>query len=133
MTEFRRYARFQIIVSMLTAAAVLTILVVTRNVMASLAGFSVLALQGARGLSPVRGKLQPIQDERDEAIHRKVVAAGYSAFWAFLVIWGVSVPLAFMDRGRVPLAYVAPVVWVGWWLVTTVRALTALILDVRGS
>ena len=133
MTEFRKHVRFQLLVSILTAAAVLTILMVTRTVMASLAGFSVLALLGARGLVQARGMGRPIQDERDEAIHREAVTVGYSALWIFLVIWGVSVPLIFMDRGGVPVEYVAPVVWVGWWLVITVRALVALILDLRGS
>ena len=117
----------------LAAAAVLVILVITGSVMASLSGFSVFALLGVQGLVLSRRRWGPIQDERDEAIQRRAVAVGYTAFWLFLVAWGVGVPLAFMNEGRVPMEYVAPVVWVGWWLVVSVRSITVLVLDSRGS
>ena len=133
MTEFRKYARFQLAVTTLAAVAVLVMLVITGNMMASLSGFSVLALLGFRGLISSRSRRLPIQDERDESIQRRAVTAGYTALWLFLVAWGVGVPLAFANEGGVPLVYVAPVVWVGWWLVTTVRSITILVLDGRGS
>ena len=133
MTEFQKYARFQLAVATLAAAAVLVILVITGSVMASLSGFSVFALLGVQGLVLSRRRWGPIQDERDEAIQRRAVAVGYTAFWLFLVAWGVGVPLAFMNEGRVPMEYVAPVVWVGWWLVVSVRSITVLVLDSRGS
>jgi len=133
MTEFRKYARFHLVVTTLAVVAVLVILVITGNMMASLSGFSVLALLGFRGLIPSLSRRLPIQDERDEAIQRRAVTAGYTALWLFLVAWGVAVPLAFANEGGVPLVYVAPVVWVGWWLVATVRPITILVLDSRGS
>jgi FtsH-binding integral membrane protein len=133
MTDFRKYARFQLVVATLAAVAVLVVLLITGNVMASLSGFSVLALLGFQGLVFYRRRRGPIQDERDEAIQRRAVAAGYTAFWLFLVAWGVGVPLVFMNEGRVPLVYVAPVVWVGWWLMVSVRSITVLVLDSRGS
>lgn len=133
MTDFRKYAQFQLAVATLAAVAVLVVLLITGNVMASLSGFSVLALLGFQGLVFYRRRRGPIQDERDEAIQRRAVAAGYTAFWLFLVAWGVGVPLAFMNEGRVPMEYVAPVVWVGCWLMVSVRSITVLVLDSRGS
>ncbi len=133
MTELYRYARFHLAVAALTAVAVLTILAITGNVMASLAGFSVLALLGFRALISSRSRRLPIQDERDDAIHRRARAAGYMGLWLFLVAWGVGVPLAFSNEGGVPLVYVAPVVPVGWWLMASIRSITILVLDSRGS
>ena len=133
MTEFRKYARFQLIVAALTAVAVLVMLATTRNVMASLAGFSVMALLGVQGMIFSRRRRLPIQDERDEAIQRRAMAAGYTALWLFLIPWGVGVSLAFSYEDGVPLIYVAPVVWVGWWLMISVRSVTILVLDSRGS
>jgi len=133
MTEFRKYARFQLIVVALTAVAVLLLFAITRNVMASLAGFSMLALLGFRALISSHGRGWPIQDERDKAIQSRAFTAGYTALWLFLVTWGVSVSLAFANEGSVPLMYVAPVVWVGWWLMISVRSVTILVLDSRGS
>ncbi len=133
MTEFRKYARFQLIVVALTAVAVLVMFGTTRNVMASLAGFSVMALLGFRALISSRGRGWPIQDERDKAIQSRAFTAGYTALWLFLVTWGVSMSLAFADEGSVPMIYVAPVVLVGWWLMESTRAITTLVLDSRGS
>ncbi len=133
MTEFRKYARFQLIVAALTAVAVLMMLATTRNVMASLAGFSVMALLGVQGLVFSRRKRSPIQDERDQAIQRRAMTIGNAALWLLLVVWGVWVPLTFSNEGGVPLIYVAPVVWVGWWLMVSVRSVTILVLDSRGS
>ena len=133
MTELRKYARFQLAVAILAAVAVLMILAITGNVMASLSGFSVLALLGFRALISSRGRRLPIQDERDEAIQRRAFTVGYTALWLFLVAWGVGVPLAFANEHTVPLMYVAPVVWVGWWLMASVRSITILVLDSRGS
>ena len=133
MTEFRKFAWFQLGVTALAAVAVLVMLAITGNVMASLSGFSVLALLGVQGLIFSRRRRSPIQDERDETIQRRAMAAGYTALWFFLVAWGVGVPLAFSNESDVPLMYVAPVVWVGWWLVASVRSITILVLDSRGS
>jgi cytochrome b561 len=133
MTELRKYARFQLAVTTLTAVAVLVILAITGNVMVSLSGFSVLALLGFRVLISPRGRRSPVHDERDEAIQRRAVTAGYTALWLFLVVWGVAMPWAFADGGSVPLVYVAPVIWVGWWLMASVRSITILVLDRRGS
>jgi len=133
MTELRKYARFQLVVAALTAVAVLAVFVTTGNVLASLAGFSVLALLGFQALNSSRTRKLPIQDERDGVIHRKAVTAGYSALWIFLVAWGVSVPLVFSNDGQIPMAYAAPVVWVGWWLMVTVRSIMILALDSQGS
>jgi hypothetical protein len=133
MTEFRKSARFQLVVAGLTALAVGGVFVTTGNALASSAGFAVMALLGFQAL-PIPGRRRPptIQDERDEAIQRRAYSAGYTALWAFLVAWGVIVPLAFSEGGEVPLALVAPVIWVAWWLLTVVRSLTILVLDSRG-
>jgi hypothetical protein len=105
---------------------------VTRNVLASLAGFSVLAILGLRPLTRSGRSGSPIQDERDRAIQQKAWASGYTALWILLVAWGVAVPLAFADSGLVPIALVAPVVWVAWWVVVFVRSVSILVLDSRG-
>jgi len=133
MTEFRRYAVYQLVVAGLAAVAVILLLVFTRNVMASLAGFALLALVGARRVILRESTASPVQDERDEAIQRRATVAGHVALWLALVAWGVAVPLVFGDRGTVPLVWVAPVVWVAWWLVTCVQSLTILVLDARGA
>lgn len=133
MTELRKYARFELVVATLAALAVLMILAITGNVMASLSGFSVLALLGFRALISSRSRRLPIQDERDETIQRRAMATGYTALWLFLVAWGVGVSLAFPVEDGVPMVYVAPVVLVGWWLMTSVRSITILVLDSRGS
>jgi hypothetical protein len=133
VTEFSKYARFRLTVRALAAAAVTVVLAITGNVMASLSGFSVMALLGLRGLNPLRKRRNPVQDERDEAIQRRAFTAGYTALWLFLVVWGVAVVLAFAKEGSVPMVYVAPVIWVGWWLVASVRSITILVLDSRGS
>ena len=132
MTEFRKFARFQLGVTVLTAVAVLVLFAITRNVMASLAGFSVMALLGFRALMASRNRRPPIQDERDAAIQSRAFTAGYTVLWLFLVAWGVGIPLAFSNEGSVPLVYVAPVVLVGWWLMGSTRAITILVLDSRG-
>ena len=133
MTELRKHAWFQLAVAVLTALAVLAMLAITGNVMASLAGFSVMALTALPALTFSRGRRRPIQDERDETIQRRAMAAGYTALWLFLVAWGVSVSLAFPVEDGVPLVYVAPVVLAGWWIMTSVRSITILVLDSRGS
>jgi len=132
MTQFRKYARFQLTVAVVAAVAVLTILAFTQNVMASLAGFAVLALLGVQGMRHSRDRPSPVEDERDEAILNRANSTGYAALWILLVAWGVAIPLMFMDGGLVPVAFVAPVVWVGWWLMVTVRSVAVLVLDRRG-
>jgi len=129
MTHSQKYAWYQLAVAALAAVAVLAIYLLSRNVLGALAGFAFLALLGARPAFMRR----PVEDERDEAIHRQAALAAHVALWLALVVWGVSVTLAFGDRGSVPLPWVAPVVCVAWWLVTAVRSITILVLDHRGS
>lgn len=132
MTEFRRHARFQLAVVGLTALAVAGIYVVTGDVLVSLAGFAVMALLGVRAFVRRSSKGSPVHDERDQTMQRRAFALGYTALWFVLIVWAVGVTLAFADRGSVPLAWVAPVVWVGWWLMIGVRAATVLVLDRPG-
>ena len=132
MTAFRRYALFQLAVLALSALAVLVLFLVFGDPLVALAGFSVLALLGLRPLLLGRDAARPVQDERDEAIRQRATAAGHVALWLALVAWGVTVPLRFGETGMVPLVWVAPVVWVAWWLVTCVQSLTILVLDRRG-
>lgn len=132
MTEFRKFAWFQLAVTGLAGTAVLVVYAITGNGMASLSGFSVMALLGFRWLTLSRNRELPIQDERDEAIHRRASTIGFAALWFFLVAWGVGVPLAFSDEGLVPLVYVASMVWVAWWLMISVQSVTILVLDSRG-
>lgn len=125
MTRSLKYARYQLAVAALTAVTVVVVYLFSHNVLASLAGFALLALGGLRSAFA----RQPVEDERDQAIHQRATLAGYTALWLALVVWGVSVTLAFGDRGSVPLVWVAPVVWTAWWLVTAVRSVTILLLD----
>lgn len=129
MTNSRKYALFHLAVAAAAAVAVVIVYLLSRNVLAAISGFAVLALLGLR----VAFLRRPVEDERDEAIHRRAAMAAHVALWLALVAWGVSVTVAFGERGSVPLAWVAPVVWVAWWLVTTVRSLTILVLDRRGA
>ncbi|MFH1762821.1 MAG: hypothetical protein ABIF09_01395 [Gemmatimonadota bacterium] len=133
MTDLRKYAWFQLAVAALAALAVLGILAITKNAMASLAGFSVMALTGFHALISSSARRRPIQDERDEAIQHRAMTAGYAALWVLLVAWGVGTSLAFASEGTVPLVYVAPLVLVGWWLMTSIRSIAILVLDSRGS
>lgn len=132
MTELRRHALYELRVTVLTAVTVAVIYLFTRQVMPSMAGFALLALLGVKAL-PRRGRSPgPVLDERDEAIHRQAAITAYTLLWLALVLWGVVVPLRFGEAGSVPIAWVAPVVWVSWWWVTGVRAVATLVLDQRG-
>ena len=133
MTEFRKFALFQLAVAGLAAAAVIALYAWSGNVTASLAGFALLALMGLRAAFRRGDGTRPVQDERDDAIRHRATVAGYVALWLALVIWGTAMPLIFGDRGTVPLVWVAPVVWVAWWLVTCVQSITILVLDSRGA
>ena len=125
MTNSSRYARYQLVVAVLTAMTVLVIYLFSHNLFASLAGFALLAFLGLRPAFMRR----PIEDERDQAIHQRATVAGHVALWLALVVWSVSMTLAFDDRGNVPIVWVAPVVWAAWWLVTVVRSVTIIVLD----
>lgn len=127
MTSLHRHARFDLFVTALTAIAVAALYLWSGNPSASMAGFALLALSGVR--AALRRGATPVQDERDEAILQRANVTGYSALWLGLVAWGVVAPLRFAEAGSVPLAWVAPVVWVAWWLVTLVRSITILALD----
>ena len=131
MNEFRRLALFELLVVGLTAIAVVVLFVVTHNVLASQAGFALLALLGFRALFR-RGR-SSVEDERDAEIQRRAALIAFVALWIGLVAWGVFVPLRYGDAGVVPLAWVAPVVWVAAWLVTGVRSVTILVLDRSGA
>lgn len=135
MTALRRKAVYQLVVVGLTAVAVPVMYASTGNVMASLAGFAVLGLLRVRPVMTRRGERRPVYDERDVAILHRATRVGHTALWSAMVIWGVGVTLSFGwlgDSGHVPLVWVAPVVWVAWWLVTGVRSLAILVLDSRG-
>lgn len=129
MTGSRKYAIYHLAVAGAAAVAVLIVYLLSHSMLAALAGFALLALLGLRPAFARR----PLEDERDVAIHRQATLAGHVALWLALVAWGVSVTMAFGSRGSVPLVWVAPVVWVAWWLFTAVRSATILFLDRRGS
>lgn len=136
MTALRRKAVFQLVVVGLAALAVGIMYASTGDVMVSLAGFAVLGLLGVRPvLKRRRGQRRLVYDERDETILRRARLAGHAALWLALVAWGVGVVVRFAwlgDSRSVPLVWVAPVVWVAWWLVTGVRSVAILVLDSRG-
>lgn len=129
MTEFRQHARFQLLVAVMAALAVIAIYLGTHKLMASLAGFALLALLDTRALLRRRRGVQPVQDERDEAILHRSTVIGYTVVWLAMVAWGVFVPLRYGESGSVPLEWVAPVVWAAWWLVAVTRSMSVLILD----
>ena len=108
MTEFRKFARFQLAVAGLAAVAVVSLYAWSGNVIASLAGFALLALMGLRAVFLQGSGARPVQDERDDAIQQRATVAGYVALWLALVIWGTAMPLVFGDRGTVPLVWVVP-------------------------
>jgi hypothetical protein len=132
VTEFREHARFQLIVVALAGVAFGTVFVLTGDVLPSIAGFAILGVLGFQPWLRRGNRRSPIQDERDEAIRQKATARGYAALWVLLVAWGVAVPLAFSGAGSVPIEFVAPVVWVAWWVMLLVRSLTIMVLDSRG-
>jgi hypothetical protein len=129
MTQTQKYAWYHLAVAALSAVAVLILYLLSHNVLAALAGFALLALLGVR-TSFMR---RPVEDERDVATHRWAVLTADVVLWIALVAWGVSVTLAFGDRGSVPMPWVAPVVPVAWWLVTAVRGIAILVFDRGGE
>lgn len=133
MTEFRRFALFQLVVAGLTAVAVTLVYVATWNPMTALAGFALLGLQGLRRVIFPGSPASPVQDERDRSIHQSAMVVSHVALWLGLVAWGVAVPIIFGDSDGVPLVWVAPVVWTAWWLVTVARSVAILVLDGRGA
>lgn len=132
MTSLHKHARFELLVAALVVMAVAILYAWSGKAMVSLAGFSMLALSGVRmAVEAARGDAEK-GDERDAIITERASVAGYTALWLALVAWGVAVPLRFGADGMVPLVWVAPVIWVAWWLVTVVRSVTILILDRQG-
>jgi hypothetical protein len=133
MTQLRKHAWFQLVVIAVGTAAFLLMLVITGNVMASFAGFAVLGLLGVPHLVNLRKRNWLVRDERDQTIRVKAESVGYAAVWTFLVIWAVWVGTTFADEGQVPMVYVAPVVWVGWMVMISARAVATLTLDRLGA
>jgi hypothetical protein len=132
MTELNRNARLELLAALLSAVSAVILYLWSSQVLASLAGFAWLALPAIAAAVRRDTARTRLHDERDEQIAARATTVGYAVFWVGLVAWGVTVPLAFGSEGEVPLAWVAPVLWVGWWTVTGVRAVTILVLDSRG-
>jgi hypothetical protein len=131
MTRLRRQALSHLLICAVTAVAVAILYLVSRDLRTSLAGF---ALLGALGLEQWASRRRPaIADERDAATQRSAVLVSYTVFWLCFVAWGVAVSVHFGDRRAVPLEFVEPVVWTGFWLVTGVRAAATLVLDTTGA
>ena len=76
MTEFRKFALFQLAVAGLAAVAVISLFAWSGNVLASMAGFAMLALLGLRAALLQGSGTRPVQDERDEAIQHRATVAG---------------------------------------------------------
>lgn len=137
MTALHWDALVQLAVDVVVAVVVGGLYVWTGNLMASLAGFALFALTLYRYTLPMlrreRGRASRMRDERDEAIQRRATGAAHTALWLGLVLWAVAVMVRFHARGAVPLVWVAPVVFVALWLVTSVKSITVLVLDHRGS
>jgi len=129
MTQSQKYAVYQLAVAALAAVTVIVLYLFFHNVLGACAGFAFLALLGI----PIPFMRRPIEDERDAAIHRRAGVAAHTVLWLALVVWGVSMTLMYSDSGIVPLPWVAPVVWVAWWLVITVRSIAILVLDHGGA
>ncbi len=134
MSSFRKQAWSHLTICALALLAVTVLLRVTGNVLASLAGFSILSLIGFIELYfLLRRNSRPIQDERDRDNQIKSQMVAYSGFWLCFVAWGVYVPLRFSSEGLVPIHFVTPIVATALWLVIVIRAAVALILDGRQS
>ena len=131
MSNFRKYAWFHLAVCAATVLAVVTLLSVTGNGPAAMAGFATLALLGLGEMYFRSGRRRPCEDERDQENERKAVSMAYLVFWLCFVAWGTVLSMRFSSAGQVPLHFVTPAVFTAWWLVTAVRATTALVLDGR--
>ncbi len=132
MTNFQKYAVFQLVVTVSAALAYL-ILLVTTNVQAATAGFALLGVLGLGRVYFQHRKLQVEQDERDFYIRRKAGTIAFVVFWLCFVAWGVTVSLTYAAAATVPIAVVTPVVWIGAWLVYFVRSIAILALNARGA
>jgi len=130
MTRYRKYSRFQLLVSLsaLVAASVLLLIPATRT--AYLAGFGILGLLGV-GEILFNRKGSPLEDERDEAIQRKATTAGFTMLWLGLVGWSLLALFVFSSNGTVPIGVVKPLVPLVWCLMTLTQATWALVLDGR--
>lgn len=132
MTSLHKDARFELVTALLVVVAVAILYAWSGRAMASMAGFSLLALSGVRtAVRSARGDSGEV-DERDEIITQRASVAGYTVFWIAFVAWGLTVTLRFGADGFVPIIWVAPVLWVAWWLVTVVRSITVLVLERQG-
>ena len=132
MTELRKFAWYQLVIIALGLVAYLVMFATTRNVMASFAGFVVLAFLGVPSLVLIRRRRWPLTDERDKAIWSRAEIEGYRVFGLALMVWAVWVGASFADKGQVPLVFVFPVVWVGILLMIVARSIFTLVLDSRG-
>jgi hypothetical protein len=93
-------------------------------------------LLGLLGLIPAfypPGKRAPAQfDERDNAIQAKSVLVAYSVFWLVFVSAGMTLYLAYQERGAVPVQVMPLFPFVGWMVVTLVQSVATLIQYARG-
>ncbi len=128
MSVFQKYARFQLIVTLITLVVVLTILLIPAISSKYLAGFSILSFLGLGESYFKRSGQSPIKDERDEQINHKALLLAYSVFWICFVTWGVTVTLLFSSSGSVPLVFVESVVLLSWCVVTVVYSSMVLVL-----
>ncbi len=132
MTDLRKHALYQLAVIALGIVAYLVMYAITGNVMASFAGFAVLALLGVPSMVLIRRRRWPLIDERDRAIWSRAEVEGYRVFGLAMMVWALWVGASFAEEGQVPLAFVFPVVWVGILLMMAVRSIFTLVLDRRG-
>lgn len=133
MTDLRKFAWYQLAVFALGGAAYPVMLAITRNALASLAAFAVLALLPVPQMILIRRRRWPLVDERDQAIWRRAESEGYRVFGLLMMFWAVWVGIAFADDGQVPYLLVAPVVWIGCLLMMAARSIFTLALDSRGT
>ena len=127
MSNFQKYARFHIIVTLAAFLSALVLYLIPATSAGYLAGFSILSILGFGEIHFQNPKRKPIQDERDQQINHKAVIMAYTVFWVCFVGWGVLATMVFAQDGSLAVEYVEPVVWIAFGLVTFVRATSVLI------
>ncbi len=120
MAEFEKRAWWNLCVVAGAVVAFAVLWIVTRNLAASTAAFSVLALSAM----PFFRLRQPTSDERDREIDRKSMLVAMRLFWILLVIAavGMGFALGWDTIVHVPVWSFSEVIWGGMTLILAARS-----------
>lgn len=120
MDEFEKRAWWNLCVAVGAVVVFAILWIVTRNPVASMGAFAILALSAA----PFFRLRQPASDERDREIDRKSTMAAMRLFWILLVIGavGMGFALGWDTRVQVPVRAFGDVIWGGWIVILTAKS-----------